>query len=84
MIDSYSYSSIRQDLKFNSVSGTIIKTHPKSIICKTGENPFLLDMDNPRKRRDDRHGVIILQVMVLKDGFVVEYVNEEDWNVGLE
>lgn len=37
-----------QKLEFHSVSGLICKSHPKSIICKTGENPYLLDMDNPR------------------------------------
>ena len=50
------------------------KSHPKSIICKTPKNPFLLDMDNPRKYGGDREGVVVLQVMVLEDGFLVEYV----------
>lgn len=55
------------------------KSHPKSIICKTGANPYLLDMDNPRKRdtdydRSKEEPVVVLQVMILEDGFLVEYV----------
>lgn len=43
-------TNINQKLEFRSVSGLMCKSHPKSIICKTSENPYLLDMDNPRKR----------------------------------
>lgn len=50
------------------------RSHPKSIICKTPQNPYLLDMDNPRKRGYDNEGVVVLQVMILEDGFLVEYV----------
>lgn len=55
------------------------KSHPKSIICKTGTNPYLLDMDNPRKRdtdycRSKEEPVVVLQVMILVKGFLVEYV----------
>lgn len=68
-----------QKLEFHSVSGLMCKSHPKSIICKTGENPYLLDMDNPRKRdtgyyRSKEEPVVVLQVMILEDGFLVEYV----------
>lgn len=67
-------TNINQNLDFHSVSGLMFKSHPKSIICKTAKNPFLLDMDNPRKRGCDDKGVVVLQVMVLEDGFLVEYV----------
>lgn len=68
-----------QKFEFHSVSGLMCKSHPKSIICKTEENPYLLDMDNPRKRdtsysysKDEP--VVVLQVMILEKGFLVEYV----------
>lgn len=70
-------TNINQKLEFHSVSGLMCKSHPKSIICKTSINPYLLDMNNPRKygslsdREDD---VVVLQVMVLENGFLVEYV----------
>lgn len=47
-------TNINQKLEFRSVSGLMCKSHPKSIICKTAKNPFLLDMDNPRKYGGDR------------------------------
>lgn len=72
-------TNINQKLEFHSVSGLMCKSHPKSIICKTGENPYLLDMDNPRKRevgysRSQEEPVVVLQVMILEKGFLVEYV----------
>lgn len=71
-------TNINQKLEFHSVSGLMCKSHPKSIICKTSENPYLLDMDNPRKRYTNYHSeeelVVVLQVMILEKGFLVEYV----------
>lgn len=67
-------TNINQKLEFRSVSGLMCKSHPKSIICKTLQNPYLLDMDNPRKYGNDREGVVVLQVMILEGGFLVEYV----------
>lgn len=67
-------TNINQKLEFNSVSGLMCKSHPKSIICKTAKNPFLLDMDNLRKYGGDMEGVVVLQVMTLEEGFLVEYV----------
>lgn len=72
-------NTINQKLEFHSVSGLMCKSHPKSIICKTGEDPYLLDMDNPRKRdttytRYKDEPVVVLQVMILKKGFLVEYL----------
>lgn len=72
-------TNINQKLEFHSVSGLICKSHPKSIICKTGEDSYLLDMDNPRKHdttytRYKDEPVVVLQVMVLEKGFLVEYV----------
>ena len=60
-------TNINQKLEFHSVSGLMCKSHPKSIICKTEENPYLLDMDNPRKRdttytRYKDEPVVVLQV----------------------
>lgn len=68
-----------QKFEFHSVSGLMCKSHPKSIICKTAKNPYLLDMDNPRKRDTDYYSskeepVVVLQAMILEDGFLVEYV----------
>ncbi len=71
-------TNINQKLEFHSVSGLMCKSHPKSIICKTSENPYLLDMDNPRKRYtnyySEKEPVVVLQVMILEKGFLVEYV----------
>lgn len=67
-------TNINQKLEFHSISGLMCKSHPKSIICKTPSNPYLLDMDNPRKYGNDREGVVVLQVMILENGFLVEYV----------
>ena len=67
-------TNINQKLEFHSVSGLMCKSHPKSIICKTGKDPYLLDMDNPRKYGNSEEGVVVLQVMILENGFLVEYV----------
>lgn len=67
-------TNINQKLEFHSVSGLMCKSHPKSIICKTENNPYLLDIDNPRKRGRDGEEVVVLQVMILEDGFLVEYL----------
>lgn len=77
MLDSYNNQKFNFDI--NAVSGTIRKSHPKSIICKTQENPYLLDMDNPRTSYDRYHEVVVLQVMIIKDGFIVEFVKKEDF-----
>lgn len=74
-------TNINQKLEFHSVSGLMCKSHPKSIICKTSENPYLLDMDNPRKRYTNYYSeeepVVVLQVMILEKGFLVEYVPKD-------
>lgn len=75
-------TNINQKLEFRSVSGWMCKSHPKSIICKTEENPYLLDIDNPRKRdttytRYKDEPVVVLQVMILEKGFLVEYVPKD-------
>lgn len=76
-------NTINQKLEFHSVSGLMCKSHPKFIICKTPKNPFLLDMDNPRKYGGDREGVVVLQVMVLEGGFLVEYVPKDVYEESL-
>lgn len=76
-------NTINQKLEFHSVSGLMCKSHPKSIICKTAKNPYLLDMDNPRKYGGDRECVVVLQVMVLEGGFLVEYVPKDVYEESL-
>lgn len=81
-------TSINQKLEFRSMSGLMCKSHPKSIICKTDNNPYLLDMDNPRKRNTDYsrskdEPVVVLQVMILEKGFLVEYVPKSVYEEGL-
>nr|DAH02701.1 MAG TPA: hypothetical protein [Bacteriophage sp.] len=76
-------NTINQKLEFHSVSGLMCKSHPKSIICKTSKNPYLLDMDNPRKYGGDRESVVVLQVMVLEGGFLVEYVPKDVYEESL-
>lgn len=72
-----------QKFEFHSVSGLMCKSHPKSIICKTPQNPYLLDMDNPRKYGGDREDVVVLQVMILEGGFLVEYVPKDVYEENL-
>lgn len=76
-------NTINQKLEFHSVSSLMCKSHPKSIICKTAKNPYLLDMDNPRKYGGDRESVVVLQVMVLEGGFLVEYVPKDVYEESL-
>lgn len=76
-------ANINQKLEFHSVSGLMCKSHPKSIICKIGENPYLLDMDNPRRYGNDREGVVVLQVMILEKGFLIEYVPKDVYEESL-
>lgn len=79
----------------NAVSGTIRKSHFKSIITKVKLNDTLLDKVKPRysitttQYRDNRYDsyktstdypVIILQVMLCgNDECLVEFVKEEDF-----
>lgn len=76
-------TSINKKLEFHSVSGLMFKSHPKSIICKTQNNPYLLDIDNPRKRGNDDKEVVVLQVMILGDGFLVEYLPKDVYEESL-
>lgn len=81
-------TNINQKLEFHSVSGLMCKSHPKSIICKTGEDPYLLDMDNPRKRdttytRYKDEPVVVLQVMIIEGGFIVEYLPKDIYEESL-
>ena len=76
-------TSINQKLEFHSVSGLMCKSHPKSIICKVPKNPYLLDMDRPRKYGSDREGIVVLQVMILEEGFLVEYVPKDIYEESL-
>ena len=80
-------TNINQKLEFHSVSGLMCKSHPKSIICKTSEDPYLLDMDNPRKRYTNYYSeeepVVVLQVMILEKGFLVEYVPKDVYEESL-
>lgn len=40
-------------------------------------------MDNPRKYGCDREGVVVLQVMILEEGFLVEYVPKDVYKESL-
>lgn len=73
-----------QKFEFHSVSGLMCKSHPKSIICKTTENPYLLDMDNPRTTNKYGVKVVVLQAMILEDGFLVEYVPKSVYEENLD
>ena len=72
-----------QKLEFHSVSGLMCKSHPKSIICKTKENPYLLDMDNPRTTNKYGVKVVVLQVMIIEGGFIVEYLPKDVYEESL-
>lgn len=72
-----------QKFEFHSVSGLMCKSHPKSIICKTKENPYLLDMDNPRTTNKYGVKVVVLQVMIIEGGFIVEYLPKDVYEESL-
>ena len=72
-----------QKLEFNSVSGLMCKSHPKSIICKAPKNPYLLDMYNPRLTSEYGTEVVVLQAMILENGFLIEYVPKSVYEDGL-
>lgn len=76
-------TSINKKLEFHSASGLMCKSHPKSIICKTQNYPYLLDIDKPRKRGNDDKEVVVLQVMILEDGFLVEYLPKDVYEESL-
>lgn len=73
-----------QKFEFHSVSGLMCKSHPKSIICKTEKDPYLLDMNCPRKNFDRySERIVVLQAMILEDGFLVEYVSKDVYEESL-
>ena len=76
-------TNINQKLEFHSVSGLMCKSHPKSIICKTSKDPYLLDMDNPRTTNKYGVKVVVLQVMIIEDGFIVEYLPKDIYEESL-
>jgi hypothetical protein len=79
----------------NAVSGTIRKSHPKSIITKVNLDDTLLDKIKPRysvtqnvysesyryeHKQTTDYPVIILQVMLCGDnGCLIEFVKEENF-----
>lgn len=76
-------TNINQKLEFHSVSGLMCKSHPKSIICKAGKDPYLLDMDNPRTANKYGVKVVVLQVMIIEGGFIVEYLPKDIYEESL-
>lgn len=76
-------TNINQKLEFHSVSGLMCKSHPKSIICQTENNPYLLDMDNPRTTNKYGVKVVVLQVMIIEGGFIVEYLPKDIYEESL-
>lgn len=72
-----------QKFEFHSVSWLMCKSHPKSIICKTENNPYLLDMDNPRTTNKYGVKVVVLQVMIIEGGFIVEYLPKDIYEESL-
>lgn len=76
-------TNINQKLEFHSVSGLMCKSHPKSIICKTEKDPYLLDMDNPRTTNKYGVEVVVLQVMIIEGGFIVEYLPKDVYEESL-
>ena len=76
-------NTINQKLEFHSVRGLMCKSHPKSIICKTENNPYSLDMDDPRKHHNDSRKMVVLQAMILEDGFLVEYLPKDIYEESL-
>lgn len=84
MFNTYS-SNHKFNFDVNAVSGTIRKSHPKSIICKVSEDTCLLFMDKPMAERSvynhltESYEVVVLQVLIIKDGFIVEFINMKYW-----
>lgn len=76
-------TNINQKLEFHSVSGLMCKSHPKSIICKIGKDPYLLDINNPRTTNKYGVKVVVLQVMIIEGGFIVEYLPKDVYEESL-
>lgn len=76
MFDSATYN----ELNINAVSGTLIKSHPKSRITRfhmtSGMANTAFSVEQPNIKGKN---VVILQVMLCGDKeFLVEYIREED------
>lgn len=101
MLNSYANTNLKNINNFNyninAVSGTIRKSHPKSIITKVKLDDTLLDKINPKytvttkKYSEDYRNsyndsqdypVVILQVMLCGDNYcLVEFVLDKDFQV---
>jgi hypothetical protein len=101
MLNSYANTNFKNTNNFNyninAVSGTIRKSHPKSIITKVKLDDTLLDKINPKYtvttkkyygnnydsyNESKDYPVVILQVMLCGDNYcLVEFVLEEDFQV---
>lgn len=73
-------STVYNKLNINAVSGTLIKSHPKSRIVrfhmKSGMAGTAFDVKQPEINHEK---VVILQVMLCGDKeFLVEYIREAD------
>ena len=75
MLDSYHKHQIHNNMKFNSISGTLIKSHPDSWFERFG-----LKSKRAEFRFDQNANFITLQTMVVGDMEVLaEVVRREDY-----
>lgn len=75
MLDSYHKHQIHNKIKFNSISGTLVKSHPDSWFER-----FHLKSNRADSRFDQSAKLITLQTMVVGDMEVLaEVVRKEDY-----
>lgn len=75
MLDSYHRHQIHNNLKFNSISGTLVKTHPDSWFER-----YHLKSVKADKRLSEESGIITLQTMVVGEMQVIsEVVRHKDY-----
>ena len=84
MFDSNSQGqSQSQSVTFNSVAGTIVKSHAKSKMIRFHMNSpmagYVFDEKDPRISQYGKTEITVLQVMLCGgEQFIVEYVNLDD------
>lgn len=78
-----SYNAGTLNLKFNSVSGTLVKSHPKSFFVHRSSSGWIFDDKEPSLKRSGSVAidpVVVLQVMVIgENSLLCEVVRRKDW-----
>lgn len=88
MLDNVNNQSVSNSISFNSVAGTLVKSHPKSKFAKFNinriESTTFFDQNNPHRQRyghaSECVGIVVLQTMLCgNDMVLVEFVDQKDF-----